>query len=339
MSLQLIRAEETSNFYQNADFPNILFVERTDKFTIDDIVFPDEIFLKGVIMTQMSNRWMKILEKSGVMQNTIIATDANSLLNMGVTEEFAGRMIAVQECIPIPLECIVRGYYVEESASWAPYKESSNMYGNVLPSNLKDSEQLPRPIYTPSIKGGVNEHDQNVSFAETIEVIKKFLVENFELESNERSYVQSLAFNIATTIRDAALKAYLFAHNFSMKRDIVIADAKLEFGILVDKTTQKRKLVLIDTAFTPDTCRFWDKRKYKVGVPQQSMDKQLLKRYAKHNLKWDGVSTPPSIPKDVLQKASEVYWDMYQKLFAEDFVTVTENLAWEWKFAKEEILI
>lgn len=341
MPLKLICEEETSNCYRNTDFPHLKFIERTDKFSIDDIIFPDEIPLKGIVLNQMSNCWMKLLETNGVVQNTIIASDASSLLKLGVDEKFFGRMIAVQECVPIPLECIVRGYYVEESNSWAPYKENNcNMYGNVLPKGLKDSQQLPHPIYTPSTKGGINEHDLNIPFADTIDIIKEYLLNNFTLTDEEIECVYAIAFSVATSIRETAMKAYLFAHNYAMKKGIVIADAKMEFGTVIDPATKKRKLVIISEAFTPDTCRLWSSKSYQFGKPQRSLDKHIIQRYARRTLKWNSsLGNPPSLPKNILEETADVYWNMLETLFDKSSIDVTSELAWNLKYSQQDILI
>ncbi len=340
MPLKLFRKEETSNCYRNTDFPHLKFVERTDKFTIDDIVFPDEIPMKGIVLNQLSNCWMQMLEKAGVVQNAIIASDASSLLKFGVDEKFAGRMIAVRECIPIPLECIVRGYYVEESESWEPYRQHQNMYGNVLPKGLKDSQRLPKPIYTPSLKGGINEHDTNISFADTIDVIKKYLLENIKLESDQRDYIYTLAFSVANSIRAISLGAYSYAHDYAMQKGIIIADAKLEFGTIVDVNTGKYKLVIISDAFTPDSCRLWNVKSYQVGRPQPSLDKHIIKRYVRRFVKWDkSIENVPTIPDDILNETAEVYWDLLNRLFDKDIVEITSEIAWDWNHAQKDILL
>lgn len=340
MPLELFLEEETSNCYRNTEFPHLKFVERTDKFTIDDIVFPDEIPMKGVVLNQISNCWMKLLEKAGVVQNAIIASDASSLLKFGVDEQFAGRMIAIRDCIPIPLECIVRGYYVEESESWEAYRLHHNMYGNVLPKGLKDSQCLPTPIYTPSLKGGINEPDTNISFADTIDVIKKYLLENIKLESDQKDYIYTLAFSVANSIRETSLRAYAFAHEYAMQKGIIIADAKLEFGTIVDVSTGKHKLVIISDAFTPDSCRLWNLKSYQVGRPQPSLDKHIIKRYVRRFLKQETSAVcAHSLPKDVLNETAEVYWDLLKRLFNRDLVEVTSEIAWDWKHAQEDILL
>lgn len=340
MPLELIYQGETSNYYRNADFPHLKFVERTDAFSIDDLVFPDTIPMKGVVLNQMSNTWMELLEKAGVVQNPIIASDAASLSKLGVEESFSGRMIAVQEHIPIPLECIVRGYYVEESSSWEPYRKHCNMYGNVLPRGLKDSQRLRTPIYTPSTKGDVNQPDTNISFADTIEIIRKYLIENVLTDKEEKNCSYALAFSVAESIRNISVAAYTFAHNYAIAKNIIIADAKLEFGTVVDQYTGKRKLVIISEAFTPDTCRFWNVKSYQVGRPQPSLDKHIIKRYVRRYLKWDSSQgNPPTLPSEVLAETADAYWDIYKRLFDKDLVGVTSELAWEWKFSQQNVLI
>lgn len=340
MPLELVYQGETSNYYRNPDFPHLKFVERTDTFTIDDVIFPDKIPFKGVALTQISNSWMKLLEKAGILQTPIIASDATSLAKLGVSEDFCGRMIVVQDYTPIPIECIVRGYYVKESKSWDAYKKHCNMYGNVLPPGLKDSQKLPHPIYTPSAKGNINEPDSNISFADTIPIVKKYLLENVELNNEEMDALYAISFSLAQSIRSISMKAYKFAHAYALQKGIIIADAKLEFGTAIDSFSKKRKLVVISEAFTPDSCRLWGTKSYQIGKPQPSLDKQIIKRYVRDNLKWDSITqSPPKLPKQILLETSDAYWDMYKKLFNKDFVGVTSDIAWDLNFAHQTVLI
>lgn len=341
MALELIHQGETSNYYRNPDFPHLRFIERTDKFSIDDIIFPDEIPEKGIALNHMSNCWMKLLETNGIIQNPIIANEPTFLLKFGIDEQFFGRMVVVQKCIPIPLECIVRGYYVEEADSWNQYKQNDcNMYGNVLPRGLKDSQKLPQPIYTPSTKGDINKPDLNISFAETIDIIKKYLLKNIPLTNEELDCLYPLAFSIATSIRDTAVNAYSYAHNYAMQKGIIIADAKMEFGTVVDPYTNRRKLVIISEAFTPDTCRLWNLSSYQIGRPQPSLDKRIIKRYVRRNLKWkSSLGNPPTLPQEILEETANVYWDMLERLFDRDSVDVTSELAWDWKFSQQNVLL
>lgn len=340
MPLELVSRGETSNFYRNPDFPHLKFIERTDRFSIDDIIFPDEIPNKGIVLNQMSNYWMARLESAGIIQNPIIASNASSLLKLGVDEVFAGRMIAVQDYIPIPLECIVRGYYVEESESWEAYRQHSNMYGNVLPKGLKDSQKLPYPIYTPSTKGYINERDCNISFAESIDVMKKFFQNNICLTAEEKKNLYELAFSAATFIRNTSMSAYSYASAHALQKDIIIADAKLEFGVVVDATTGKRKLVIISEAFTPDTCRLWNTLGYRVGRPQPSLDKHIIKRYICRNKIYDSSNeTTPVLPQTILDETAKIYWNTLERLFDKSFLQVTSDLAWEWNSAQLDIVI
>lgn len=340
MTLELISQGETSNCYRNADFPHLKFIERTDAFSVDDIIFPDKIPFKGVVLNQISNTWMKLLEKAGIVQNPIIASDATSLSKFGVDDKFFGRMIAVQDYSPIPIESIIRGYYVKESKSWNAYRQHHNMYGYVLPPDLKDSQKLHHPIYTPSTKGNINEPDTNISFADTIPIVQQYLLENTELSDEELKCLYAISFSLAESIRDISMRAYSFAHQYALEKGIIIADAKFEFGTVVDPFTGKRKLVIISEAFTPDSCRFWSTKSYQVGRAQPSLDKQIIKRYVRRILKWNSLTdAPPSLPKEILFETSDAYWGIYQKLFNRDFVGVTSDIAWDINFAHQTVLI
>jgi len=146
--------------------------------------------------------------------------------------------------------------------------------------------------------------------------------------------------NKRTAIRDTSIKAYKYAHSYAIQRGIIIADAKLEFGTVSDVYSGKRKLVIISEAFTPDTCRFWNVKSYQVGRPQPSLDKHIIKRYVRSNLKWNNsLKKPPVLPQDILEETANVYWNMLERLFDRNIIEVTSELAWDWNFAQQDILI
>lgn len=332
--MKLINQGKVCDIYQNSDFQNVMFFHRTNRFSVGDRVFPGEILYKGLILNEMSLKWMEFLEQEEIVRNHIITDDAKTLLSYGVNPEWAGCVVAAKKCIPIPIECIVRGYYIPESKSWEPYKTTGMLYGNKLPEGMKESQILPSPIYTPSTKAGAGEHDQNIDFDESVEVIKKFLTEHFELE--EDCDIDRLALIIANDLKQISLKAYRAVHERAIKKGIILADTKLEFGILQEESDWH--IVLIDECFTPDSSRYWDVSIYEVGKPQPSMDKQFLRRHVYSDLKWDGESEPPVVHEDIRGTVSEIYADIYQRLFDESVVTLSTDIAWKWIKAEKELI-
>lgn len=338
--MKLVNQGKTCDIYKCEEYPELMFFNRTDRFSVGDKVFPGHVMYKGLILNQMSIKWMDLLEKNKIIDNHLIATEATGLLELGVSQDFSGSIVAAMECIPIPLECIVRGYYIPESKSWNPYKIDCNMYGNILPEGLKESQKLPEPIYTPSTKAAVGDHDINITYEDTIDVLEKFLDENFELNEDEENF-HELACTLAQAIKKASLKAYSFAHEYALSKGIILADTKLEFGLYPDFDEDGNEdwpLVLIDEVFTPDSSRFWDASSYEVGKPQPSMDKQYLRRHVYQELKWDGQSEPPEIDSEVKRNLSKIYCNIFSKLFEKDIITLTEEIAWDWNEAMDSAL-
>lgn len=332
--IELINQGKVCDIYQNENFSDLMFFHRTNRFSVGDRVFPGEILYKGLILNEMSLKWMEFLEQEEIVRNHIITSDAKTLLSYGVNPEWAGCVVAAKKCIPIPIECIVRGYYIPESKSWDPYKETGMLYGNKLPKGLKESQILPSPIYTPSTKAGAGEHDENINFDTSVEIIKDFLLKHFELE--EGTNINVLAYTIADNIRNVSLRAYRAVHERAIKKGIILADTKLEFGILQDVCDWH--IVLIDECFTPDSSRYWDGSTYEVGKPQPSMDKQFLRRHVYTALKWDGESSPPIVQESIRNAVSEIYSDIYQRLFDESVVKLSTDIAWRWSKAEKELM-
>ncbi len=330
--MQLVNRGKVCDIYQNPDFKDLMFFHRTNRYSVGDRVFPGEVLYKGLILNEMSLKWMDFLEKEGIVRNHIVSYDAETLLSYGVNPEWAGCVVAAKKCIPFPLECIVRGYYVPESKSWAPYKTTGMLYGNKLPEGLKESEILPSPIYTPSTKAGIGQHDENVDFDASVEIIKTFFNEHFEL--SEECNIDTLSKLVADDLKQISLKAYRAVHERAIKKGIILADTKLEFGILQDGLDWH--IVLIDECFTPDSSRYWDASAYEIGKTQSCMDKQFLRRHVYNDLKWDGESAPPIVDESVLNTVSEIYADIYQRLFDETVVKLSSDIAWKWSKAEKK---
>lgn len=327
MSLTLETQGKIADIYRVEENESIRIHNRTNRFSIGDKVFPGEVSYKGAVLTQMSWRWKELLEEALEIDTDMCSQEPKILMEYGVPKEFAGSAVAVYQCIPIPLECIVRGYYIPESKSWDPYKKTGEMYGNRLPAGLKESEKLPTPIYTPSTKAAPGGHDRNITFEETIDILSDFISAKNDLI--DIGAVNAAAKEIAEKVRDASLDAYNFAYGYALERGIILADTKLEFG-LYRNDNGTYSLVLIDEVFTPDSSRFWDANAYKVGEPQASIDKQYIRRYVYNQLCWDGKSEPPVVSQRVLNELSHIYSNIYYKLFKVDIEKVVNNLSDKW---------
>ena len=327
-------------------------MDRTNRFSVDDANLPGEIPYKGLVLNQMSLNWMKMLEY--IVPNHILSSDPKVLLTLGAKPEQIGRVVAVKRLYSLPFECIVRGYYIPTSHSWDTYKESGEICGISLPDGLKESEELPHPIFTPSTKENNGQHDRNISFAEMNAFMWDFLTEvDIVRENYEKSIVKdddthggdnsnisftrywyNLSESLCKKMLRISLELYTSAHNHALSKGIILADTKLEFGI-----DNNLNLMLIDEAFTPDTTRYWSADTYKVGVTQPSLDKQYLRDFVHNELKWHGLEDGPAplVPKNVIDSVSDIYKDIYERLFDKSIDTLTEDLLYEWHQAETEL--
>ncbi|MBE0470008.1 MAG: phosphoribosylaminoimidazolesuccinocarboxamide synthase [Methyloprofundus sp.] len=261
-----------------------LLIVTTDRLSAFDVVLPDPIPGKGQVLTLVSNFWF---EK---MQDII----PNHLSNLSLEEvvpdaveraQIAGRAIIVKKLTPLPVEAIVRGYLI--GSGWKDYQKNGSVCGITLPEGLQLAQQLPEAIYTPSTKAAVGDHDENISFAETIPLLGE---------------------EMATKVRDVSLKLYTTAAAYAKERGIIIADTKFEFGLDTDG-----KLYLIDEALTPDSSRFWPVEQYQVGISPPSFDKQFIRDYLE-TLDWDKTAPGPKLPDEVTAVSSQKYQEAANKL-------------------------
>ena len=321
--------------YQNPEFPDILFFNRTDRYSIDEQIFPDQIPYKGFVTNQMSLRWKKLLEEAQIVSSNVISTNAKDLIRYGFTRpDGIGSSAVVKKCIPIPLECIVRGYYIPESPSWDSYKKDGTFNGFALPEGLKNCQRLPEPIFTPSTKNKLGKHDVNVTFEKSVEILTDFLLETFTLTDGAEP--ERIASKLADTLKTISIQAYTFAHNYALEKRIIIADTMLEFGFVMDPEGNDHEIILINDAFTPDTTRFWDLDSYQIGRFQPAIGRQFLRRHLYWVLEWDPSKEPPHIDPFMIHRASELYIDVFQRIFEVDIIQLSTESVWEWYKAKEE---
>ncbi|MBF0113348.1 MAG: phosphoribosylaminoimidazolesuccinocarboxamide synthase [Desulfamplus sp.] len=274
--LKLIRKGKVRDIYDTGD---AFLMVTTDRLSAFDVVLPDGIYGKGRVLTQISLFWFKIMED--IVDNHIISADVRDFPKecQKYAEILEGRSMLVKKAEPLPVECIVRGYI--SGSGWKSYKKEGHVCGISLPSGLKESDRLSEPLYTPSTKAEVGDHDINVDFEETIKILGK---------------------DRAEKLKDLSLQIYKKGAEFALKKGIIIADTKFEFGLL------DGKIILIDEVLTPDSSRFWQKDLYSPGGAQQSFDKQFVRDWLESS-GWDKNPPAPELPKDVIEKTSAKYFE------------------------------
>ena len=270
------------------DLGDQLLIVATDRISAFDYILEDEIPCKGEVLTRLSLFWFGLLEDT--IENHLISTDVADL-----PEKFApyadwlkGRFMLVKKAEMFPVECIVRGYLT--GSGLKEYRAQGTVCGIELPEGLTEASKLAEPIYTPSTKAEIGDHDENVSFERTVEI---------------------LGADDAAALRDASLAVYTRAADYARERGIIIADTKFEFGMI------DGKLTLADEVLTPDSSRFWPMDGYKEGEVQASFDKQFVRNWLNDN--WDRTGNPPKLPADVIEATSEKYIQAYELITGEKF--------------------
>ena len=261
---------------------NLLLVA-TDRISAFDVILPNGIPHKGKVLTQMSEFWFELIGE--LTENHLITTSIDEIDK--ITEEdrdlLRGRSMLVKKVDVIPVECIVRGYLA--GSGWKEYKEHGTVCKINLPDNLKESDKLPEPIFTPSTKAESG-HDENISFEEAVKITGKELAEE---------------------IRQKSIAIYKKASEYALTKGIIISDTKFEWGKYGDK------VILIDEVLTPDSSRFWPMESYSPGKPQPSFDKQFVRDYLE-SCGWDKNPPPPLLPEDIIRTTSKKYLEAYTKL-------------------------
>ncbi len=285
-----IKEGKVREVYDNGD--NLIMVA-TDRISAFDVILKNKIVGKGAVLTQMSKFWFDYTKD--VVPNHMITVDNNAMPEFFQTEEYKGKAMMVKKLTMLPIECIVRGYIT--GSGWASYQKNGTVCGITLPTGLSESEKLPEPIYTPSTKADLGDHDENISFEKSIEVLEKAFPGKGE--------------DYATQIKDCTLKLYEKCADYALTKGIIIADTKFEFGLDEDG-----KVVLADEMLTPDSSRFWPLEGYEAGKSQPSFDKQYVRDWLKANPDSDYM-----LPDDVIEKTIDKYMEAYtlltgKKLFA-----------------------
>ncbi len=268
------------------DVGDRLILVATDRISAFDHILKNEITDKGKILTKMSRFWFDLTKD--IVANHMISTDVNDMPEYFRNERFEDRSMLVRKLKMLPIECIVRGYIT--GSGWESYKETGLVCGIRLPEGLKESEKLPEPIYTPSTKAEIGEHDENISFERSVEVLEKEYPGHGEY--------------FAGKIRDYTIAVYKKCSEFAAKKGIIIADTKFEFGL-----DDGGNVVLADEMLTPDSSRFWPASEYVVGQSEPSYDKQFVRDWLKANPDSDY-----DLPQDVIDRTIEKYKEAYDKL-------------------------
>jgi phosphoribosylaminoimidazole-succinocarboxamide synthase len=272
--LQMIGRGKVRDIYA-IDAEHMLIVT-TDRFSAFDVVFAEPIPHKGELLTEVSNFWFA--RTAEIVANHLTALDLRDHVNAADYEWLKNRSIIVRRLKPLPVEAIVRGYVI--GSGWKDYQQSGAICGIELPAGLQQAAQLPEPIFTPSTKAEVGNHDINVSFAE---------VEN------------RIGADKAGQIRDKSIQLYRQAADYARARGIIIADTKFEFGVDAND-----EIILIDEILTPDSSRYWPADQYRVGISPPSFDKQFVRDYLE-TLDWDKTPPAPPIPADIIAKSQQKY--------------------------------
>ena len=274
VDLPLVHQGKVRDIY-SLDEDHLLMIT-SDRISAFDVVFDDPIIDKGKVLTEVSNFWFK--KTQSIVANHLSDLSLDNYLPNDQITAIADRYVIAKKLKPIAIEAIVRGYLI--GSGWKDYQKDSSVCGIRLPENLQLAQKLPEPIFTPSTKAAVGDHDVNVSLKEAEEIVGK---------------------DLANQVADISLQVYKYAADYALERGIIIADTKFEFGL-----DENNNVVLMDEVLTPDSSRFWSLKDYQVGTSPTSFDKQIIRDYLE-NLDWNKQSPGPKLPEEIVQKTANKY--------------------------------
>ncbi|OFZ71203.1 MAG: phosphoribosylaminoimidazolesuccinocarboxamide synthase [Betaproteobacteria bacterium RBG_16_58_11] len=280
-SLKLLNRGKVRDIYE-VDAQRLLIIT-TDRLSAFDVVMQDPIPSKGFVLTAVSNFWFEKLKH--ILPNQFTGDAPESVVKPEEASQVKGRALVVKKLKPLPIEAIVRGYLV--GSGWKEYQRDGSVCGIALPAGLREADRLPQPLFTPSTKAEIGQHDENISFEQTVKLIGQ---------------------SLAQQVRDAAIALYQTAADYAATKGIIIADTKFEFG-----QDDAGKLYLIDEALTPDSSRFWPADQYRPGSNPPSFDKQYVRDYLE-SIKWDKKPPAPKLPPEVIAKTSEKYQEALKRI-------------------------
>ena len=272
------------------DCDDKLVMVATDRISAFDHILKNKVTEKGAILTQMSKFWFDYTKD--VVANHMVSVDVNDMPEFFHKDEYIGRSMLCKKLTMLPVECIVRGYIT--GSGWASYKENGTVCGIKLPEGLKESDKLPEPIYTPSTKAEIGDHDENISYEQSVAHLEKYFPGKGE--------------EYAAKLRDYTIALYKKCAEYALSRGIIIADTKFEFGL-----DEEGNIVLGDEMLTPDSSRFWPAEGYEPGHGQPSFDKQFARDWLKANPEkgW-------KLPEDIVEKTIDKYLQAYKMLTGKD---------------------
>jgi phosphoribosylaminoimidazole-succinocarboxamide synthase len=261
-----------------------LLMVATDRLSAFDVVLPDPIPGKGEMLCQISNFWFD--RTAHLLPNHLTGIDVAQVLPNGVDAAlYAKRAVVTRRLKPVPIEAIARGYLI--GSGWKDYQRTGQISGIALPDGLRQAQPLPEPIFTPSTKAAVGDHDENIDFD---------------------TMVKTVGAELAEHVRDATLKIYRFAADYAAERGILLADTKFEFG-----TDEDGRLYIMDEMLTPDSSRYWPADEYRIGTSPPSYDKQIVRDYLE-TLDWDKTPPGPHLPAEVIERTRARYAEALKKL-------------------------
>lgn len=292
MSIQEFKPVKEGKVREVYDIGDSMIIVATDRISAFDVILKNKITQKGAILTQMSKFWFEFTKD--IVPNHMISTNVSDMPEFFQNENFDGNSMKCQKLDMLPVECIVRGYIT--GSGWESYQADGTVCGIQLPEGLKESEQLPEPIYTPTTKADLGLHDEHITFEDTVEILDKLHPGKGE--------------QYAQTLKDCTLNLYKKCAEYARSKGIIIADTKFEFGL-----DRHGNVVLGDEMLTPDSSRFWPLEGYAPGKSQPSFDKQFVRDWLKANPGSDY-----RLPDEVVVKTVDKYKEAYELLTGEKFV-------------------
>jgi phosphoribosylaminoimidazole-succinocarboxamide synthase len=265
---------------------NLLIIS-TDRISAFDVIMPNPIPAKGIVLNNLSIFWMKRTQHLVPSHFITASSSEYPPILADHAHQIQGRSMLVKKAKVFPVECVARGYII--GSGWKDYRREGSICGIPLPAGLRLADKLPEPIFTPSTKAQLGDHDENISFGRAKDLVGEAT---------------------ANWLRDTTLELYLFGSKWAEERGIIIADTKFEFGLIDDVPS------LVDEILTPDSSRFWPVDQYQSGISPPSLDKQFLRDYLE-TLEWNKTAPGPALPEEIIHKTSEKYRSLYQILTGE----------------------
>ncbi|MCI8874894.1 MAG: phosphoribosylaminoimidazolesuccinocarboxamide synthase [Lachnospiraceae bacterium] len=291
MNIQEVKPVKEGKVREVYDAGDSMVIVATDRISAFDHILKNQITDKGAILTRMSKFWFDFTKD--IVPNHMMSIEVKDMPEFFRQDKYDGNSMKCKKLTMLPIECIVRGYIT--GSGWASYKENGTVCGISLPGGLKESDKLPEPIYTPSTKADLGDHDENISFEQSVEVLKKIYPEKGE--------------EYALKIKEYTLALYKKCAEYALSKGIIIADTKFEFGL-----DEEGNVVLGDEMLTPDSSRFWPLEGYEPGKSQPSFDKQFVRDWLKANPNSDYL-----LPQEVVTKTVDKYKEAFELLTGSKF--------------------